>query len=513
MAAEPCTADLIREYESRGVEFQLDCGAVGFKAPPGKLTAAELSLLRERKAEVISLLRNRLDGELAGLLPEPVEAIWRAAPVQEDMVCDPAVQNSWSSVLWRGPFDPRAVRHALAGLVERHSALRTHFARGPTEELLAVTRASVEGDVDIVDLRKLDASRRRDRAIEVFGRLSWGRFDAYKPPLFAFAAVRWDDELTILALAVHHALCDAMAAEVISSDLKALYESALRGTPATMQPLSVEYRDFVREQSDWMRSEQAAAHIEYWQTVVSGARSVFRLPYDEAIVNASEAPAEVGATIAGAMFARLRSIALEEKATTFAVFVAIFYLTLANWSGGRDLASWVCHFGRHHPAMTSVVGCFLNFWLLRVQLDGQLTFAELVRRVQSAYASAIPHLRVSYDRVLAEIERSNGGEVCPGIMLNFIPYVRTRQAGGEVEGGLSELKTPVQRLSKESPLALIVHVIEGSESLDVAVWHNEGLFADDTMVGLCRSLVEIATRASGDPRLALTELAGSLQVP
>lgn len=507
MSLEKSALQLIRDCESKGVDFQLDCGSIVFRAPPGKLSSAEIGLLRARKPELIRLLRRRLDLELSGLFPEPVEAVWRTAPVQRYMAADPKVQNSVSSVLWKGPLEQHALRDALAGLLGRHSALRTHFARGPGDELLAVTRETVDAAVENVDLRLVDEGERRIRAGELINRLSWRQFDIYSAPLFSFAAVQLDTELTLFVLAVHHALCDASAADVISGDLETLYRSAVRGKQESMEPLTVEYRDFVRAESEWMSSKEAATHIEYWRDQMRGCQSIFRLPYDQPDTTSGGPCVETSAIIAGSTLTLLRRLAFDERATMFSVFVAALYSVLASWSAEADVSSWVCQFGRPHPALTRVVGCFLNFWLLRIKVDEKLTFAGLVRQVQATYLAAVPHLRVSYDRVIAELQQLNSGEIFPGIMLNFVPYVKAGQSPPQRGSAEQESRMPPQRLSKESPLALIVHAIEGPERLSIAAWHNEGLFADPTIAGLCQNVVAVATAAARDPHTPVVQLA------
>ncbi|KAA1238054.1 hypothetical protein F0Q45_27095, partial [Mycobacterium simiae] len=74
-------------------------------------------------------------------------------------------------------------------------------------------------------------------------------------------------------------------------------------------------------------------------------------------------------------------VAHEHYATSFMVIQAGLAALLSQLSANPDVAVGIPVAGRSHPALDELVGMFVNTVVLRVQVAGDRTFAELLSQV------------------------------------------------------------------------------------------------------------------------------------
>ena len=81
---------------------------------------------------------------------------------------------------------------------------------------------------------------------------------------------------------------------------------------------------------------------------------------------------------------RVREVAGEHNATTFMVIQAALALLLAQVSASTDVAVGFPIAGRRDPVLDELVGFFVNTVVLRIELAGDPTVAELLPRCSVA---------------------------------------------------------------------------------------------------------------------------------
>ncbi|WP_165840630.1 condensation domain-containing protein, partial [Streptomyces scopuliridis] len=157
-----------------------------------------------------------------------------------------------------GFLDAEALRTALAGLVDRHEALRTTFdsvdGRG-----VQVVHPMVDVPVRTVTLGDpsgLDAALREESVTP---------FDLRTGPLVRVLLVRIAPSEHVLVLSMHHIVTDGWSMGVVTRELSELYAAAVRGEEARLPLLPVQYPDFAVWQRDRLSGEALDSQIEYWR--------------------------------------------------------------------------------------------------------------------------------------------------------------------------------------------------------------------------------------------------------
>jgi hypothetical protein len=451
-----------------------------------------------------AFLGDRMAGCSGGLAPA-AEAIWEPDGQQLVMLEGPDYQNLICAAVSKGQFDSIAANSAFNGLLARHSLLRSHYVRAPDGRLLAVTTHPTTADVPIIDLRALQAPEIRQAVLTIRDSLARLPRDCYRGPFVGCNAIRLSDELTLFLVAVHHSFADAISLNIMRRDLLVLYQSALLAVPPQLEAITVEYRDFIRERAQWLLSAHAVPHLDYWRAVLAGSRSLFRLPYDRREPpDTNYVRPDIAGGIPSAALTRLREIAATERTTLASLFSTLIVIVLARWSGNTDVSAWICHNGRSRKELFSVVGLFMDHWLMRINISSDAHFVEILQKVHQLLVTSTPHLRVTAQRLIPEILCLNVGEMHPAIIVNFMPYAKSSRVAISPES--STTQGSGAGLSKSSPFALIINFYEFSDHIRWHLVHSSHLFEESTIGRFSSTLATVAERVALDSNPLVTDL-------
>ncbi|MEV4016589.1 amino acid adenylation domain-containing protein [Nonomuraea angiospora] len=278
---------------------------------------------------------------------------------------------------------PGAVAAALRELGRRHEALRTRYAARDGEP-----RQIIDEHVEI-ELRVADG----DLATLFAEQLARG-FDLENGPVWRALLARAGDE-QVLLITLHHIACDGWSSVLLDRELRAL----LAGDEPP--PVELQYADYAAWQRRTLTEDALAADLDYWRAHLAGVPAL-DLPSDRprpahrdhhgAMVT-FEVPADLAATLAG-----------RHGTTLFTVLLTAWGALLSRHSGQRDFAVGTPVTGRERPELNGVVGFFLNALALRMDLAGNPTFEEAVRRTDRICRAGFAHQRVPFDRLVDELQ-------------------------------------------------------------------------------------------------------------
>lgn len=429
--------------------------------------------------------------------------IWEPDGHQVSMVEDPDCRTVACAVILQSPYDASAAQDAFNALLARHCMLRSHYRRAPDGRLLVITPPALSVPMAEVDLVSLPLPECYDTVLRIADSFNLPSEVLYAGPLVGCTAIRISKDLTILLLGAHHSIVDAASVNIVRHDLRELYRAALLHTSASLDPIAVEYRDFIRERSRWLYSDAVNPHLNYWRGVLAESRPLFFLPRDRKTPPTHNfARPNVIGRISYHTLDRLRDLARAERVTIPTVLAAVLSVVLANWSGQAEVAAWISHLGRMRKEHFRIVGCFLDHWLLRLRLPHGTRFIDAIHQVHRRTVEAMPHLRVTLHRLIPDLHRLN--EVHPAIVANFMPYAK--YSGGSMSSEVSVPPRFVRGLSENSRLGLIIDFFEFADHMTWHITHNSHLFDDATVTRFSEALHSAARLAVQDPYLAIADL-------
>ncbi|MFE1293041.1 amino acid adenylation domain-containing protein, partial [Streptomyces sp. NPDC058751] len=302
-----------------------------------------------------------------------------------------------------GPVDPAALRTALDDVVTRHEPLRTIFAEdetGPWQTVLEPVRARPEFH---------HAEAGDEEAAALVAELTGRGFDVARDVPVRVALVSHAPDRHTLVVVVHHIAADGWSLPVLVRDLATAYAARRAGAAPDWAPLPVQYADFAL----WQRRELGAQddresllahHLDYWRTALADLPEELALPTDRPrTAGAARRGERVEFDVPAALHQRLADTARSHNASVFMVVQAALAVLLSRLGGGHDIPIGTPVAGRTDEAVEDLVGFFVNNLVLRTDLSGNPTFAQLIDRVRETDLAAYTHQDVPFELLVEDL--------------------------------------------------------------------------------------------------------------
>ena len=314
-----------------------------------------------------------------------------------------------------GTTDARALQAALSGVVERHEALRTTFD-DDGGQLWQVVRPVAPVDLPITVAESESALRELESA------LAREPFDFRNGPLFRARLVRVGDQDHRLLLTWHHLILDGQSLAIFLRDLATFYTAALAGRPANLPPAPTFAEDCRRAETDLGgRLPELLAH---WTKTLTPLPPPVDLPgMNSRPANPTFRGADMPLGLTRETASAVAALARREGATPFTVLLAAFQAVIHRLTGQDDFAVGAPVACRPRPGSDEVVGPLVNTIVLRADVSGEPTFADLVARTRRAVHDGLAHQELPFDLLVGELRPRRDGAPQPlfQVLFNYSP--------------------------------------------------------------------------------------------
>jgi amino acid adenylation domain-containing protein len=408
-----------------------------------------------------------------------------------------AAYNVLQTLRVSGALDAGALERALGEVVRRHEALRTVFREtdGVPAQVVApfagfaLSVEAVEGgEAAALEAVRADAAR---------------PFDLTVGPLFRARLLRLDGDEHLLAMVLHHAVCDGWSMGVLFRELWALYGALREGRPSPLAPLHVQPADHAAWQRAHAGGPDEARQLAYWKERLAGAPELLELPADRPRPPVpSFRGAYVPLHVPAPVLRRLRDVARGEGATLFMTVLAAWQALLARYGGTDDVVVGTPVAGRTRQETEGLVGLFMNTLVLRTRLDGDPGLREAVRRARETVLDAYAHGDVPFERVVAEVQPERS--LSRSTLFQVLFQLDDGDDGIAAPDGLALRNVEVDRGTAKLDLTLLLDA--RADGMRGVLEYGTDLFDPDTAQRMAEHLVRLLDKASAAPDLPLSRV-------
>ena len=465
---------------------------------PQKRALLEKDLLRRRRAAGPEAIPRR-QGEGPCVLSFSQQRLWF---LDQWAPGDPAY-NAVIAMRARGPLDLGRLRRGLEAVFERHETLRTVFVPDDEGTPRQVVLDEWTTELPVVDLSAVPAERREEEMMALAREEARRSFDLASDLMLRVTAIKLSDEEHVLLALEHHIAFDGWSDGLLFEELAELYLAELEDRAARLPNLPIQYADFAVWQRERMSGALLEDHLAYWRTHLGDAPPKVELPTDR--------PRPAVQQFSGShhhfeldhkLIQPLRSLAAEEGATPFMVLLAGFGALLSRWSGENDLLVGTPIANRGRPEFEHLIGFFSNTIVLRLKLDDDPTFRELVRRARSCAIGAYEHQDLPFEKLVEALRPPRDPSRNPVFQVNF--RVQTEPPDSLALPGVSIEQFDLDIGFSRFDLALELRLLE--DSFGGYIEYNGALFEPETITRLASRLSSLLVDAVFDSGLRVSEL-------
>ncbi len=422
--------------------------------------------------------------------------------------------NIPGAVTISGKLDVGHLELAFNLIIARHENLRTVFPKQDGQAQQVILN-SVDFKLDRNDLSHHESNEVRHQETKKICQTEAAMpFDLSKGPLIRGKLIKLAEQEHIVMLNMHHIVTDEVSMAILINELgvimDCLREGLALGQISGLPALPIQYLDY----SIWQRklleeSGLLERQLAYWQKKLAGVPECLNLATDYPRPNT---PDSSGATssvfhLDAELTQQLKSLAEQNGCTLYMTILTAFKALLYRYTGEEDICLGTPIANRQYQETENLIGMFVNTLALRSMVDGDASFAELLKQVKTTCVEAFEHQDTPFEKIvdLVQPERNTSISAIFQIMfilhndpLNNAPLNNDREKSSEQQLQPYPLEYNFSRFDQ------IVHFTETSEGLEGFIGYRTALYKPETIeritkhfVALCRAITASPTTKIG----------------
>ncbi|MBV9343250.1 MAG: amino acid adenylation domain-containing protein [Acidobacteria bacterium] len=398
------------------------------------------------------------------------------------------------------PTNLGALEQSFNEILRRHEILRTRFFT-KDGQLLQVACPPEYRPLTVTFLPEVPEHMLLTAAAPVVEQQIREPFDFERGPLLRAHLLRMRDDDYQLHLTVHAMVADDISIKsVFSAELDILYSAFSAGREPNLPQLPVQFADVAAWQCHQLQDGSFREDLSYWREQLRGELPVLRLQSDHARNVAQGFRAGTQSFVVSDQAVQaLKQLSTDEVTSFFGILLAGFAALLHRYTDQDDILLGTLVDGRKQPELRPLIGCFQNLVPLRIDLGGNPTFRELVRRVGRVSQEAFLHDSIPFEALARELEALRSGNSAPfDVMFSLL----TPPPAG-LEWSFDE---PYEVEGTMAPFSLWLQMEERKEGALGRFCYDADRFEEKTIRRMVTHLEILLEAAAVDPERHLSEL-------
>jgi len=324
----------------------------------------------------------------------------------------------------KGRLDRAALQRSFDSLIARHESLRTYLHQD-VDQVLQVVRPELSLEIAFESADAAQLERRVQAEIAK-------PFDLLQGPLLRVKLLQLAPDEHVLVLVLHHIVSDGWSMQVMVDELVQSYLAHSQGRDVRLPDLSIQYPDYALWQRSWMEAGEKERQLGYWCEQLGGEQPVLELPLDHprpAVQSYRGARLDMG--LDAALVNGLKALAQREGVTLFMLLLASFQTLLYRYSGQSDIRVGVPIANRNRAETERLIGFFVNTQVLKADIDGHMTFSQLLAQVKQRALEAQSHQDLPFEQLVEALQPERSLSHNPLFQVMFNHQTEGRGPRGE----------------------------------------------------------------------------------
>jgi amino acid adenylation domain-containing protein len=392
-----------------------------------------------------------------------------------------------------GDLNENYLAEAFRLLVKRHEILRTTIVWQDNEPVQILS----DDIKPVVVSAQLSDTRIQEIAHTPF-KLEEG-------PLYRLYLTKKDNGRSKLVFSIHHIICDGWSIQIIGKELGIIYQSLKDGRKHNLPPALIQYKDFVY----WhRRSETYEQDGNFWKQYLTAPLPQTNIPASIGRYGSSTGRSAAGAVVhkrySRELTSEISTVAGFCNVTFFSVLVSALALVVKkyNYHDDEDLLFGTDTAGRTHWQLEDQIGFFLNVLPLRLKIDRQASFTNLLKETYNNLLSVYDHQNYPIDNIVGTSQGSGQFSIFSILVL----FQNFDEALG-FDGVFQDLKTHTEEIDNDTCLNDVLFEFSLTEGqLALKVKYSVELYDQAYITNLCEHLGRIMEQVSHAPETLIADV-------
>lgn len=277
--------------------------------------------------------------------------------------------------------------------------------------------------------------------------------------LHIFTLVKVQDDFYYLFSVYHHIITDGWGTSLMFQRLVQNYNE-IGEFDAIVSEYPFSYKDFEEDDFQYQNSESFHQDLEYWSQKFKQLPENLLEKRDDSVQINKSSRKEL--FIKRGVYNQLNELATSYKCSTFTLILGILYTYFGRKHENNDFAIGLPVLNRSKSAYKKTVGLFMGISPLRMSLDFEATFQDLIMDIKNQLRQDYRHQRLPLGKLIQELQLYSQKERLFNITLSYEKQ--------DYSAHFVNTQTKVIPLSHQSErVALALYIREFDESEDVKI--------------------------------------------
>ncbi|ASA21622.1 non-ribosomal peptide synthetase [Paenibacillus donghaensis] len=326
--------------------------------------------------------------------------------------------NNSAALKIEGHLNLDCMRAALRSLLERHELLNVSY-RLHEGEPYACPRTG-ELAFEVLSVEDISPACPDEWLRTQVSHIAGKPMDLVHDPLISFTLLRVAEQEHIWIIRMHHIVGDGWSKGVLLRDFTRLYEAELNRTAPDLQPLALQYRDYVRWLERRNEGTVYARDLAFWLEKLEGAPPMLDIPadYKRPSVMSGLGGMETF-SIDSDLYGRIERFCRKERLSVFHFLLTVFKTLLFRYCAADDLLVGTPVAGRTRTELEPLIGMFVNTVVVRTHPKNEMPFIAYARSVQEEVLLAFDHQELPFDLLVEKLNPDRERSVQPVFQTMF----------------------------------------------------------------------------------------------
>ncbi|OLP65658.1 Surfactin synthase subunit 2 [Bacillus pumilus] len=435
---------------------------------------------------------------------QKIQKVYPLTPMQEGMLYHAMLDPNSSSYFTQlelgisGEFDLGLFEKSINELIRTYDILRTAFVYQQLQKPRQVVLAERQTNVYREDISNLNQQEQQKAIDQYKKRVRKQGFHLTNDPLLKVAVFQLNETNWHLIWSNHHIIMDGWSMGVMMKKLFHYYESFRNGLPLDRSQ-GKPYADYIQ----WLGKQDKQAAEVYWKERLDGAIQ------HQGLLQQKEAKGQYDHkewtfTWDAEMVETIQDLARQCQVTAPNLFQAVWSVLLGTYHASNDVTFGTVVSGRP-PSISGIermAGLFINTIPVRVTLDQEQTFKQLIQGVQQHALEA-----ESYDYMpLYDIQQKTAaGRQLFDHLVGFENYPLDQELSGDTMSTRLGFSIDVKDGFEQTNFDLNLLVYPG-KTWTLKIKYNAVAFEELVIANISKHLTRLMKRITENPEARLHEV-------